>query len=192
MLIHCKKCNSKNSVTEVQELEDIENFTNRILIIGVCRNCNKDIAMLVETRKSDNKPFIDSYHDIEAIKVIKREKKRLKNKVVEADTRYYKWIYGKNVEIKNKNGKVVQIRQYACDYRTNKRKLIKTINFWNERLRFKIRWEGNKLFPSRSHIRLHKFNSSSQQKYSGWMYATAFHLKVLFSEITSWQKNYQS
>lgn len=129
MLIHCKKCNSKNSVTEVQELEDIEGFKDRILIIGICKVCEKEIAMLVETRKADDKPFIDSYHDIEAVKVIKREKKRLKNKVIETDTRYYKWIYGKNVEIKNKNGKVVQIRQYACDYRTNKRKLIKTINF---------------------------------------------------------------
>lgn len=129
MLIHCKKCNSKNSVTEVQELEDIEGFTDRILITGICRVCEKEIAMLVETRKTDNKPFFDSYHDIEAVKVIKREKKRIKNKIIEADTKYFKWIYGKNIEIKNRSGKTVQIRQYACDYRSNKRKLIKTINF---------------------------------------------------------------
>lgn len=129
MLIHCKKCNSKSSVTEIQELVDIEGFTDRVLIIGVCRVCDKQIAMLVETRTADNKPFYDKYHDIEAEKVIKRERKRIKNKVIEADTRYYKWIYGKNTEIKNKDGKTVQIRQYACDYRTNKRKLIKTINY---------------------------------------------------------------
>ena len=105
--------------------------------------------MLVETRKTDNKPFYDRYHDIEAVKVIKREKKRIKNKVVEADTKFFKWVYGKNVEIKNKNGKTVQIRQYACDYRTNKRKLIKTIN-WNETTAFHTRWEGNCSFPSHS------------------------------------------
>ena len=55
MLIHCKKCNSKNSVTEVQELEDIEGFKDRILIIGICKVCDKEIAMLVETRKEDDK-----------------------------------------------------------------------------------------------------------------------------------------
>lgn len=129
MLIHCKKCNTNSSVTEVQELEDIEGFTDRILIIGTCRVCDKEIAMLIETRTEDDKPFIDHYHNEEAVKVIKREKKRIKNKVVDADTKYFKWVYGKNVEIKNKDGKTVQIRQYACDYRTNKCKLIKTINY---------------------------------------------------------------
>ncbi len=128
MLIHCKKCNTKSSVTEIQELEDIKDFTNRILIVGICALCNKKIAMLVETRIDDKKTFFDKYYDFEALKVIKREKKRLKNKTFEQDTKYYKWIYGASVEIKNRSGKVVQIRQYACDYRTNKRVLIKTIN----------------------------------------------------------------
>lgn len=129
MLISCKNCNTRSDVTEIQELDDIEGFSDRILIIGVCTTCNKDIALLVETRTKDNQTFYDRYHDEEAIKVIKREKKRIKNKSVEADIKYFKWIYGKNIEIKNKDGKTVQIRQYACDYRTNKRKLLKVINY---------------------------------------------------------------
>ena len=32
----------------------------------------------------------------------------------------YGWIYGVNTEIRNKSGKVTQIRQYASDYYGNK------------------------------------------------------------------------
>ena len=85
MLMSCKNCNTRSDVTEIQELDDIEGFSDRILIIGVCTTCNKDIALLVETRTKDNQTFYDRYHDEEAIKVIKREKKRIKNKSVEAD-----------------------------------------------------------------------------------------------------------
>lgn len=128
MLINCKFCNTKSNVTEIQELKDIEEFTDRLLIIGQCRCCNKQIAMLVETRISDQKTFIDKFHDKKAIEVINREKKRLKNKTVESDTKFYKWVYGKNVEIKNKKGQVVQVRQYACDFRSGEKQLTKTLH----------------------------------------------------------------
>ena len=57
MLIKCVKCNVKNEVIEIQELEDIANFSERLLIIGVCRACNSKLVSLVEIRNSDKKSF---------------------------------------------------------------------------------------------------------------------------------------
>lgn len=129
MLIKCVKCNVKNEVIEIQELEDIANFSERLLIIGVCRACNSKLVSLVEIRNSDKKVFIDSFAGIEATNVIKRERKRLKNKNL--NHKYNGFVYGKNKEIRNKKGEVTQIRQYASDYKTGKKTLIKTLIFSN-------------------------------------------------------------
>lgn len=129
MLIKCVKCNIKNEVIEIQELEDITGFSERLLITGVCKACNSKIASLIEIRNSDNKVFIDSFSGAEAINVIKRERKRLKNKTL--CHKYKGFVYGKNKEIRNKKGEVTQIRQYASDYATGKRTLVKTLIFSN-------------------------------------------------------------
>ena len=128
MLLHCEVCNTKNNVLEIQELEDIKDFTDRLLIIGKCKVCNSDIALLVEIRKADNKTFIDNLHGNNAKKVIKRESKRIKNKQnLSSEKQLNGWVYGVNKEIKDKKGNIKRVRQYACDYSTNKKRLEKTI-----------------------------------------------------------------
>lgn len=128
MLINCKNCNEKSIVTEVQELNDINGFTDRLLFVGSCAVCNQSLATLVEFRVSDDKVFIDNFSGSEAEKVIKREKRRLKNKqVYNDDIKFHGWVCGCNVERKNKKGIVTSIRQYATDFRTGRRRFEKLI-----------------------------------------------------------------
>lgn len=125
VLIKCAKCNCSNEVVEVLELDEIENFTSRVLLKSVCKSCNSKLVSLVETRKADNKVFIDSFFGSDVQKVIKRERKRIKNKI--QAHKYNGFVYGKNKEIRNKKGEVTQIRQYASDYTTGKQSIVKKI-----------------------------------------------------------------
>ena len=128
MLIQCGVCNTKNCVFEVLELKDIKDFTDRLLLISKCKVCNKDLAQLIEVRKSDNKPFIDTFFGLEAQKVIKRENRRLNQKRTFSQYKnFQKWVYGLNKEYKNKKGEVVRVKHYACDFSTGKKRLEKTI-----------------------------------------------------------------
>lgn len=119
MLLRCGKCNIKNDVIEICELKDIVQFHDRTLIIGKCKVCGCDIAELIEFRKSDNVAFLQKFSGDEATKVIKREHGRIKNKSFNRKN-YKDWIYGINTQIKNKDGVVTQIRQYASDFKGDK------------------------------------------------------------------------
>lgn len=129
MLIKCTRCNINSEVIEVQELENITDFSERLLVLGFCKTCRNRIAALIERRNSDNKIFVDSFWGDKAINVIKREKKRIKNKTLKH--KYNGFVYGKNKEIRNKKGDVTQIRQYASDYSTGKQTLVKTLVLLN-------------------------------------------------------------
>ena len=52
-----------------------------------------------------------------AFKILSREQKRKITAFpkIEYNT-LYGWIYGHNVQIRNKKGKITQIRQYASDF----------------------------------------------------------------------------
>lgn len=118
-------CNKQISFGEVWFLQDIKGFTARKLYISKCEYCDEEYALLVEKRIEDNKVFSNKLKGIEAVKTIYREKKR---KVavfpnIKSDS-LFGWIYGVNVEIKNKKGKTTQIRQYSADFNGNK-KLVK-------------------------------------------------------------------
>ncbi len=97
-------------------LQDIKGFTARKLYVIA-----EDKAILFETRIEDKKTFVNELIGIEAVKTIYREKKRVIKVLPKIDYSYLKgWIYGHNVEIKNKKGKITQVRQYASDFRKNK------------------------------------------------------------------------
>lgn len=126
MQIRCLKCEVKNDVASVIELKEISFFQDRLLVIGQCRACNQVLAQLIEIRKTDNKVFVNNFYGKEAEKIIKREKRRAKIKISN-EARFHGFVYGLNKEIKNRNGEITKIRQYASDLKTNEKDLIKTI-----------------------------------------------------------------
>lgn len=103
-------------------LNDIKGFTARKLYKAKCPKCKEYVVTLIEKRISDNKVFVnENITGIEAVKVLYREKKRISATLpnIQSDT-LYGWVYGHNVEIKNKNKQVTQIRQYSKDFSGNK------------------------------------------------------------------------
>lgn len=125
-----KHCGAEIYDCEIWILKDIEGFSKRKLIYGNCKKCFDTIVTLIETRLSDNKTFINKNIDGEgAIKTLYREKKRmLVHYPFVGNKESLGWLYGANVEIKNKNGDVTQVRQYAVDFNSHKRNCIKKIN----------------------------------------------------------------
>lgn len=102
-------------------LKDIKEFKDRSLFTALCPICKKMIAALSEKRISDNQKFLDIHYGSDALKIIKNESKRFISKYYAVDTTFiHGWLYGVNKEIKNKNGEIVQIRQYASDFNNNK------------------------------------------------------------------------
>ena len=120
-------CNKKVNVGELWFLQDFKGFTARKLYIGKCNVCGDDVALQIMTNTSTGKTYYNLYNGIEAVKTIYREKKRKVTTLpnIQAN-RLYGWIYGVNKEIKNKQGKTTQIRQYSSDMSGNK-KLVKQI-----------------------------------------------------------------
>ena len=121
-------CNSEVKSGELWLLADFKGFTKRKLYIGKCEVCGDDVALQIMTDVKTNKTYYNLYNGIEAVKTIYREKKRklvtypeLKSDIL------YGWIYGVNVQIKNKKGEITQIRQYSSDFKGN-RKIVKSIN----------------------------------------------------------------
>ena len=106
-----RHCNVNTEPSEVWFLKDIEFFTDRILLIGKCDVCKKDIVTLIEVRKKDNIPFVNILSGQKAIKVKTREKKRIDYTLSSLNQQSSSWVYGVNVGIKNKNGDVTQVRQ---------------------------------------------------------------------------------
>lgn len=121
-------CNKKITDGDLWFLSDIKGFTARKIYVGVCKVCKEDVAVLIETRIEDKKTFINEFKGIEAVKTIYREKKRKVTVIpnIKANC-LYGWVYGVNTQIKNKKGKVTQIRQYASDFKGNKT-LVKKLN----------------------------------------------------------------
>lgn len=129
MILICGNCSIRNNVTEVQELKDLDSFTERTLLVSKCKNCGVKTVQLIEVRKADDRIFVDTFSGVKAEEVIKRESKRFKFKQVQPEENRLKgWVYGLNRERKNKYGKVTSVRQYACDYKTDKTKIEKTIS----------------------------------------------------------------
>lgn len=114
-------CNELITQGDIWFLADIKNFTARKLYKAKCPVCNEDIILLIEKRISDDKIFINKINGIEAVKTLYRENKRKLQVFPERKIdNLYGWIYGVNVEIKNKKGNITQIRQYSSDFNKNK------------------------------------------------------------------------
>lgn len=115
-------CNNEIKSGELWILKDIKNFTARKLYTAKCPICGDDVVLLIEKRLNDGKIFSNNINGIEAIKTIYREKKRRITTLANIEyNNLYGWIYGVNVEIKNKKGEVKQVRQYSSDFYGNKK-----------------------------------------------------------------------
>lgn len=114
-------CSNKIKISEEWILQDIKNFTSRKLLVAKCNKCNSYHAILSEKRIDDGKIFTDIVEKKLVKKVLIREAQRILNRnYINNKISLNGWIYGHNVEIKNKKGKITQVRQYASDFRKNK------------------------------------------------------------------------
>lgn len=120
-------CNTEIKEAELWILKDFKGYTKRKLFIGRCKKCGDWACLQIMTHTESQKTYYNLYNRIEAVKTIYREKKRIIQQLpnIKANS-LYGWIYGHNVQIRNKKGEVVQIRQYASDFGGNK-SLVKRI-----------------------------------------------------------------
>lgn len=120
-------CNKTINVGELWFLPDFKDFTSRKLYIGKCKVCGDDAALEIIKNKNSGNTYYNLYNGIEAVKVIYRAKKiKIATFPNLQATSVYGWVYGVNVEIKNKQGNTAQIRQYSFDFK-GKRVLSKKI-----------------------------------------------------------------
>ncbi len=127
-----KCCDRALKDVDMWFLKDIKGFTARHMFWAQCPLCKVFTVFLSEKRIEDGKVFIDEYKGYSAIKVINRERKRIVQSLPHFKSNNLPgWIYGKNVQVKNKKGKITKICQYAADFDTNKSRLVKTITVTN-------------------------------------------------------------
>ncbi len=109
-------------------LADLNDFSERKLYIfeffvfdsNLKQYKMKNVAILFEKNKFTNQVFQQRFKGANAVNVIEREKIRLL--YTSDDIKISKkgkpcgWTYGDNVEIHNKKGQVIKIKQKRCDY----------------------------------------------------------------------------
>lgn len=126
MKLTCQ-CGELIDKVELWILKDFKDFEARKLLLGKCHRCHKPIVSLSEKRITDNKTFVKTVFANDAMRIINTETKRMLCKYYKIETQsLHGWIYGVNKEIKNKDGKVTQVRQYASDFDGNK-KIVKKL-----------------------------------------------------------------
>lgn len=96
-----------------------------------CPYCNQYQAWISEKRIEDNKVFVNVLKGKAAINFVARENKA--KRIVQTLPDFYSkslkgWLYGVNVQIKNRKGEVVKIRQYSCDMATGEKTLEKVVS----------------------------------------------------------------
>lgn len=115
-------CGLKFKKGNLALLRDIKGYTGRKIYYKWCPNCKKLVLTLIEHEIKTGKIYVnENITGAAALKILAREQKRkitifpdIKNNSL------YGWIYGHNVQIKNKKGEITQIRQYASDFKGNK------------------------------------------------------------------------
>lgn len=121
-------CGIKVEVHQIWELQNYNGFIERKLFLGICPKCTDGVAFLYQKREFDGAEFGNILNGIEVVKTTYREKRRVIAKRLNVSTKEaQEWIYGTNVQIKNKKGEVIKIRQYSTDFKTGAKKLEKEI-----------------------------------------------------------------
>lgn len=116
-----RHCNSVFKAQDIWFLLDNNCETSRKLYVANCPICNKEMV-LYSSKNKDNELFEKYYYSNGAKKIKERLKKEITSTMLGFKTKYKMpsgFVYGENKEIKRK-GKVVGIKQYACDFWGNK------------------------------------------------------------------------
>jgi len=117
-----RHCNSVFSAQDIWFLLDCENKTNRKLYIANCPICNKRMALYTFLDKDKNYIFEKYYYSNGADKIKEKFKYEVTSTMLGFKTKYKQpsgFKFGKNIEVK-RNGEIIAIRQYACDFYGNK------------------------------------------------------------------------
>lgn len=123
-----RHCNSVFQAEDIWFLLDDEKYTNRKLYLASCPICGKKIALYSYCDSKCENYFEQYFYSGGAKRVKEKYKKEVVSTLLGYRKRYKApsgFKYGKNVEIK-KDGKVIGIKQYACDFWGNK-ELVKKI-----------------------------------------------------------------
>lgn len=116
-----RHCNSVFKAQDIWFLLDKNNETRRKLYLANCPICNKEMV-LYSCINDNNEYFEKYYYSNGAIRVKNECKKDVTSTMLGFKDNYKTpsgFKYGENKEVKRK-GKVVAIKQYACDFWGNK------------------------------------------------------------------------
>lgn len=127
MIIHC---NMRLRSDEILFLYDNDKYIRRKLyFVNECPVCQKPLAMLVQTRISDNQKFKTLYKKEAALKAFDKYLQETNYKstdVHRTSGETFGLCYGEYTE-QRRNGKVVKIKEKAKDFFGNA-KVLKVIN----------------------------------------------------------------
>ena len=117
-----RHCNSVFSAEDIWFLLDRDNFIKRKLYIANCPICGKQMVLYSYFDKEQNDYFEKYYYSGGAIRIKEKFKKDKVSTMLGFRNKYKApsgFKYGKNVEVR-KDGKIVEIHQFACDFYGNK------------------------------------------------------------------------
>lgn len=117
-----RHCNSVFSSSDIWFLLDEKEKSKRRLYLANCPICNKEIALYSYFDEIKKEFFEKYFYSGGAIKIKEKLKKDVTSTMLGFKNHYKApsgFKYGKNIEIKEK-GKIIEIRQYACDFSGNK------------------------------------------------------------------------
>ena len=120
MLVHC---NSKFKPYITWFLFPNSGFYNRSIEFGYCPHCCKDIACIVEYRKSDGFKFCKYIKQRDVNKIREQYKHEVEYKstdLINPKGNPYGWVFGVNKESTDKKTGEVTVTQEACDFYGNK------------------------------------------------------------------------
>lgn len=113
-----RHCNSVFSAEDIWYLLDTDSMVNRRLYIANCPVCGKKMA-LYSYCDSEKKNFFEQYfYSGGAVRIKEKLKKDIVSTMLKFKSKRkmpFGFKFGKNKEIK-KNGKIIAIEQYACDF----------------------------------------------------------------------------
>ena len=110
------------------DLKDKKDFIKRKILMATCPKCNQIVLSMTEKRIEDDKTFInENLYGKRAINVLHKEKNNILERIEVKDCSRIRWAYGQNVQIRNKHGEVIKVRQYAKDFSSGKRSLEKEL-----------------------------------------------------------------